>query len=220
MILINFKAYEETFGDKAVELAKICKEASEETGVEIIPVVSALDVYRVKKEAGNKKVYIQAVDNITAGAHSGSIAAEAAKLAGADGCLINHSEKRLPPGTIKQLLERLPETWDKIVCIQTMGQAERWAKGLKATYFAYEPSELIGSTEKSVASEKSQIIRKAVEMLAPTPVLVGAGIHSPEDVKVSLEMGAKGLLIATNIVKSKQPKDDLRKLAEVFVRGI
>ena len=48
------------------------------------------------------------------------------------------------------------------------------------------------------------------------PILIGAGIHSPEDIRVGLELGAKGFLLATDVVKAQNPEEQLRELAEVF----
>ena len=215
MILINFKIYKETFGDKAVELAKICKSVMEKTGVRIIPVVSALDVYRISKEVGIE-VLIQSTDGSVEGAKTGYVALEQAKMAGASGSTINHSEHKLKPGTIKKLISSSPTDFKSIVCLQSWGQIEGWAKSIKPTMIAYEPSELIGNKEKSVASEKPEMIKKIVEHYKDIPVLVGAGIHSKEDIQVSLELGAKGFILATDVVKAEDPEKELVELAEAF----
>jgi triosephosphate isomerase len=81
---------------------------------------------------------------------------------------------------------------------------------------AYEPPSLIGSKDKSVSSEKSQEIKDVVKKLAPQPVLIGAGIHSAKDILTGLEMGAKGFLIATDVVKAKDPGKELRELARAM----
>lgn len=215
MILVNFKIYKETFGDKAIVLAKICRKVMEETGVKIYPVVSALDVYRVVSTVGIE-VFIQHTDGPVEGAKTGKVSIEQAKRAGAVGSLINHSEDKIIPGTIKKMLAQWPSDFKSVVCIQTLGQMERWAKNIKPTMVAYEPSELIGNREKSVASEKAESIKKVAEFYKSIPVLVGAGIHSAEDVKISLEMGAKGILLATDVVKATDPEQQLRELALGF----
>jgi len=62
------------------------------------------------------------------------------------------------------------------------------------------------------------VIKKIVKMCPKVPILVGAGIHSAEDVKVSLKLGAKGILISSYIVKSKNPEEKLMELAKCFKR--
>jgi len=59
-------------------------------------------------------------------------------------------------------------------------------------------------------------LKKITEIYKDKIVLVGAGIKSVEDVKVSLKMGAKGILISSSIIKSKNPEEELEKLASAF----
>lgn len=215
MILVNFKLNKNTFGDGAIKLAKICKEVMEETGIKIIPVVSALDAYRIQKEV-NIKVYLQSIDEFDEGSHSGYISPLAAEELGIKGSLINHSEHRLKPGTILGILKRLPTDFETVLCLQSLGQTEKWARNIKSKYIAYEPSQFIGNREKSVASEKPEVIKKMVQKYPKIPILVGAGIHSKEDVSISIELGAKGILVATDVVKAENPKKELIKLASGF----
>ncbi len=238
MIFVNFKIYRQTFGEGAVKLAKICREVAEKSGVNIIPVVSSLDLYRVKNKVGGD-VYLQGGDIFFEGAHTGAVSFLQAIVLGADGMLLNHSEKKLSPGTVSQILVRLKkDIWVKklvgeysefkdleekinkfkiIVCIRTKGQAEKWAKKLKPRpdLFAYEPPELIGG-KLSVSSTKPEAIKKIVKLLSGTGVIVGAGVKTKTDVKKSLELGAKGVLVSSDVVKASDPKKELAELAEAF----
>jgi len=215
MILINFKLYKETFGDGALKLAEICKKVGEKTGVKIIPVVSALDAVRIKEKLGIE-VFLQSVDEFSEGSKSGFVSPFQAESLKIDGSLLNHSEHRIKPGTIKKILTNYPKNFKSVICISSLGQAEGWAKNIKPDLIAYEPKEFIGNTEKSVASEKPEIIKKIVEKYPKIPILVGAGIHSKEDVVVSLKLGAKGILISTFIVKAKDPEKKLLEIASAF----
>jgi len=216
MILVNFKLYKETFGDGALKLAEICQRVSKKSGIEIIPVVSALDAVRIIEKLKMKNVYIQAVDDMVDGAKTGFISPFQASELKIEGTLINHSEHRIKPGSIKKILKNWPKDFKSVVCISTLGQADGWAKNIKADMIAYEPKELIGSKDKSVATEKPEMIKKIVEKYPKIPVLVGAGIHSKEDVKVSLKLGAKGILISSFIVKAKDPERELMEIASAF----
>ncbi len=215
MIAVNFKIYENTFGNGALELAKICKKVGEKTGVKIVPVVSVMDA-RMIKEKLEMEVWVQNTDEFFEGAKSGSVSPIQAKEAGIDGSLINHSECQKKPGTIKKMLKAWPKKFVATVCLSTLGQAEKWAKNIKPNFIAYEPKNLIGSKDKSVATEKPEVIKKIVKMFPKVPILAGAGIHSTEDVKVSLKLGAKGILISSYIVKSKNPEEKLMELAKCF----
>lgn len=215
MILVNFKIYKETFGDGAVRMAEICKKVSQKTGVKIIPVVSALDAFRIKEKVGIE-VYLQSVDEFADGSKNGYISPFQAKELGISGAILNHSEHKIKAGTIKKMLKNWPKDFKSVVCIGSIGQAEGWAKNIKPDMIAYEPKELIGNTEKSVASEKPEIIEKMVKKYPKVPVLVGAGIHSKDDVAASLKGGAKGIFIATFIIKAKNPEKSLTEIALAF----
>ena len=215
MIVVNFKIYEETFGNKAFELAKICRKISQKTKIKIIPVVSALDAVRIKNEL-EMEVWLQNTDEMFEGAKSGAISPLQAKYLGISGTLINHSENRKKPGTIKKMLTNWPSDFKVMLCLSSLGQAESWAKNIKPDFIAYEPKSLIGSKDKSVATEKPEVIKKIVDKYPKIPVFVGAGIHSTKDVEVSLKLGAKGILISSYIVRSKNPEKKLEELANCF----
>lgn len=215
MILVNFKLYKETFGDGALKLAEICQKVAKKSGVEIIPVVSALDAVRIREKL-KMKVYIQAVDEADDGAKTGFISPFQADELKIEGTLINHSEHRIKPGSIRRILNNWPKDFKSVVCISTLGQADGWAKNIKPDMIAYEPKELIGNKDKSVATEKPEVIKKIVEKYPKIPILVGAGIHSKEDVVISLKLGAKGVLISSFIVKAKDPEKELMEIASAF----
>lgn len=215
MIVVNFKNYEETFGDEALKLAEICKKVAEKSKVKIIPAVSALDAAMIKEKL-EIEVWLQSVDPIFEGRGNGFISPLKAVSLGIEGSILNHSEHRIKPGTLKKMLKSWPKKFKSVVCIGSLGQTNFWAKNIKADFIVYEPRDLIGNKEKSVASEKEKTIKKIVDFYKKIPVLVGAGIHCQKDIEVALKMGAKGVLISSAIIKAKDPEKELSKLAEVF----
>lgn len=233
MLWVNFKIYKETFGDGALRLAEACKKVSAKTKIKIIPVVSSLDLYRIKKEIGGE-VWLQNINHFLEGQKTGWISALQAVALGAGGALINHSEHKIPKGTILKILSCLKDLKDPIspepeqarfgtgnfqtmLCFRTKGQAEKWVKKLKnpPDFVAYEPPELIGG-EISVSQAKPEVIKRMVEILPKHKIIIGAGIHSKEDVKKALELGAKGVLVSSAVVLSKEPEKKLLELAEGF----
>jgi triosephosphate isomerase len=208
MIFVNFKTYKEGTGEKALELAKICEEIAQKSGKVIIPVVQAADLFRISQQI-KIPVWVQHLDWQPQGQHTGWTNLEAVAEAGASGTLLNHSEDHIPPGTVSH------QKFQILICCKSTGQAERLAK-FKPDFLAYEPPELIGSREKSVASERPEAIGNLVKMIPNIPIIVGAGIHSQEDVRVSLRMGAKGILVATDVVLAKDPTKELEDLAKGF----
>lgn len=215
MIIVNFKIYEQSFGDGAVRLGQICKKVADKTGVRIIVAGSAIDAVRVRKETG-VEVFLQDFDQYMQGKHTGNVSSKQAMTLGIKGSLINHSEKNKTKGLVLTTLAKKEESFETVLCVKSIGQIETWAKRAKTNYIAYEPKHLIGSKTKSVASEQAETIKRAVKACGKILLLVGAGIKSRQDVEVSLKMGAKGILVASDIVCSKDPEKELLELAEGF----
>jgi len=217
MIWVNFKIYKETFGDGAVKLAKICRGVSKKTGVKIIPVVSALDLRQIKKEIGGE-VWLQHLDIFFEGKHTGWVSPLAAVRAGADGVLLNHSEHKIPPGKIRQLLKVIKAKHLQVmIAVKTKGQVEHWLKKLRPRpdFVAYESPELIGG-KVSVTEAKPEAVSRIVKLLPDYQIIIGAGVKNTDDVKKALKLGAKGILISSGVVKDKNPKEKLMELALAF----
>ncbi|MCD6478020.1 MAG: triose-phosphate isomerase [Candidatus Aenigmarchaeota archaeon] len=200
LYVINFKAYRNGTGKNAVKLAKIIKKVKDKKRKKIIVAVQPTDVPRVSKII---TTFSQHVDPISYGAHTGWILPEAVKQAGAVGTLLNHSERKLSYEEIKRSVKRAREVKLKtIICCSDLDECKKLSR-LKPDYIAIEPPELIG-TGRSVSKEKPELIarcKKAIEV----PLLCGAGITNGEDVKKARELGADGILVASAVIKSKNP---------------
>jgi len=218
-IFINFKTYPQGTGEKAMELARICKEVEKESGLPIIPVVQAVDL-RAIKEAVEREVWVQRIDPEPPGKFTGSLNLEAVIETGASGTLINHSEHQVPPGTVKQIISAVKKRlnaksqFQTMVCCKTLGQMERLIK-FKPDYLAYEISELIGG-DISVTDTNTKAIKHGVEICQEIPLVVGAGINKAEDLKKAKELGAKGVLISSAVVLAEDPKEKLKKLVSLI----
>lgn len=208
LIFINFKTYPQGTGQSAVKLTKICEEAGKESGFNIIPVVQAVDLYRLTKEV-NIPLWIQNLDWQPPGKYTGWTNLEAVVEAGAKGTLINHSEHQVLLGTIKQILARAGK-FKAMVCGKTLGQMEKLTK-LKPDFIAYEVSELIGS-EVSIVKKHQKAVGHAVEICKDVPLIVGAGIHQANDLKIAQKLGVRGVLISSAVVLAENPKEKLLSL--------
>lgn len=218
MIFVNFKTYEQGTGQAAVELAKILEEVARETQVKIIPVVQAVDIKEVASST-TLEVWAQKVDPVEFGAHTGSVVPEAVLEDGATGTFLNHSEAKF--GTFDELSKAFDRAKD--VGLKTLVFAEtleelRNVCSLGPTFVGYESPELIGSTTTSIVEENAEVIKEAydVSRKAGVPLIVGAGIHNGIEVKKSLELGAVGVAVATDVVKAEDPKQELLELVNGF----
>ena len=102
-----------------------------------------------------------------------------------------------------------------VVCANTVEDAEVLAQ-YAPDYIAVEPPELIGG-DISVTTADPEIIRKtvaAVKSVNPDiRVLCGAGVKNGKDVAAAIALGADGVLLASGVVKAKDPHAVLRDLA-------
>jgi triosephosphate isomerase (TIM) len=218
MIFVNFKTYEKGTGRGASDLVKILESAASTSQVKIIPVVQAADIREVVSFS-KLEIWTQKIDAVTFGAHTGAILPEAVVEDGAQGVFINHSEAKLGSlEEIKSVMQRAKSVDLKtLIFAKDMVELTAIAQ-LSPTYVSYEPPQLIGSTTTSVAQAEPDIIAKAVEVAKSfgLPLIVGAGVHSREDVKKSLELGAVGVAVAKDIMMAEDPEKEVLDLAEGF----
>jgi triosephosphate isomerase len=203
-IIINFKTYAESTGENAVKLAKICDDVAKETGADIRVAVQAVDVFRIAKEV-SIPVYGQHCDDITAGAHTGFILPEALKEAGAKGSLVNHSEHKIPHDKVEAVVKRLKEL-GLATCICAVDDDEASKVDVfNPDFVAVEPPELIGGNI-SVSTARPELIKHSVDSVKNSKLLVGAGVKNANDVRIGLQLGAHGVLLASGITKAKDPR--------------
>lgn len=218
MIFLNFKTYESGTGDTALAMAKIAEEVSHLSGIKIIPVVQIADIREVVSNV-SIEVWTQKIDPVTYGAHTGSILPESVLEDGARGTFLNHSENRFSDfETLTKAHDRAREVGLKtLIFAKDIDELKKVAT-LKPDYISYEPPALIGSKDKSVATAEPEIITQAVKISkeAGIPLIVGAGVHSEEDVRICIELGAVGIAVASDVMMADNPKQELLDLVEGF----
>ncbi len=223
MIILNLKTYpQSTLNNGSVNLAKIAQEVYNKYQIPIILAPQTTDIYKVS-QAVNLSVYAQHIDAITPGKHTGYISATAVKESGATGVLINHSEHRLLKNgqldikLLEQTLNIAKENNLKtLVCVENVAEAKQIGH-LEIDAIALEDPTLIGGNESIVANNagKQQVTNFVNLKLASLP-LVGAGVKHRIDIQTSLELGAKGVLLASGFVKASDPKEFLSDLCEGY----
>ncbi len=213
-ILLNLKTFREGMGNRAHLIATAAQSVANESGVTIGIAPSYIDLHPISHHFA-VPVYAQHVDGWEPGAHTGHITADAIKLAGAAGSLINHSERRLTLAEIESSVRALQAQHLTSVICSNNEVTSAAAATLAPEYVAIEPPELIGSGV-SVSKANPDIIRRsvaAVHTVNPkVRVLTGAGIQSGECVKIAVDLGTDGVLLASSVVKSKEPAAVLRDL--------
>lgn len=203
LVIINFKTYKEATGSNAVKLAKSFSKFHN-----VIVCAQASDISGVSKFI---TTFAQHVDPVDVGMNTGSITAFAVKNAGAKGTLLNHSEHRLSFEELKSCLSIARKYKLKtVICARNSDEVKKFVR-LRPDFIAIEPKELIGG-EVSVTQSNPNLIAKSLKAAGKIPLLCGAGVHSKEDLMTAKKLGAKGVLIASAVVKNKSPAKKLREL--------
>ena len=216
IIIVNFKTYLEATGQKAVELAKKAERASKETGVNIVVAPQPADITRVA-EAVDIPVFAQHIDPVAPGAFTGHLLAESVKEAGAVGTLINHSERQIKLADIDAVI-KLTREKNLVSCVCTSNPPISAAVAyLNPDIISIEPPELIGTgiaVSKAQPEAVTNTIRLVRKVNSEAVILCGAGISRGEDVSVALKLETQGVLVASGIVKAKDPYTVLREFAD------
>ncbi|MEM4700018.1 MAG: triose-phosphate isomerase [Candidatus Nezhaarchaeales archaeon] len=215
IIVINFKAYSEACGARALELAKEVERVSKRLGVCMAVAPQFTDLAKVSSEA-DVPVFAQHIDPIEPGAWTGHVLPEAVKEAGAVGTLINHSERRLLLADVETAVIRAKQVGLlSLVCTNSPGTSAAVA-AMDPWAIAVEPPELIGHGV-AVSKAKPDVVLRTVELVRtvnPRVVtLCGAGIVQGDDVYAALKLGARGVLLSSGVVKAKDREAILMDLA-------
>lgn len=212
--MLNLKTYLEGTGANAVKIAHSCKDVADDSGIDIAVAPQLCDIYRVASEV-DIPVYSQHIDPVGAGGFTGHVFARCVKDAGAIGTLINHSERRLNLADIEAGVQiSKKENLKTIVCTNNIPTSAA-AAALSPDYVAVEPPELIGSGTPVSKADPSVVTGSVDAILKVNPkvqVLCGAGISKGDDLEAALELGSVGVLLASGIVKAKDPKAALEDL--------
>ena len=216
IIIVNLKTYEQGYGADGFDLCKIMEEISIEHNVNLAAAVSAIDLVDY---SDNLKIpiFAQHVDGINYGSHTGSILPEAVRYSGAIGTLVNHAECQMNWEDIEATISRCRELGLLTVLCTADVEATKRGATLNPDMLAVEPPELIGG-EISVSTAKPEVIRdsvSAVNQINPgIPVLCGAGVKDKADVSKALSLGSQGILLASGVVKSSEPRKVLIDLIQ------
>ena len=218
MFVINCKNYEEVSGEKIKKFVKIAEQVSKKYKVKIA--ISPPQHLIGLVSNSSIPILAQHVDNSKIGSTTGFIIPELLKKSKVKGSLINHSEHRISSKEIEKLVLKLKELkMISIVCVKDIPEVKKYLK-INPDFIAIEPPELIGSG-KAVSTEKPDLIQKAASIVNnsknKTKLLCGAGIVSGEDVAKSVELGSKGILVASGIIKAKNWNKIISEFAKALV---
>ncbi len=212
-VLVNLKAYDAD----PVAVARAATEVSTDARVAVAPQTARLAAAAAAVDGTPVEVWAQHVDPVAHGSHTGTTLAEAAAAAGADGTLLNHSERRLTLDAIDGGVRAAERAGlETVVCANTPAQAGA-AAALGPDAVAVEPPALIGG-DTPVSRADPAVVEESVAAVdavdAGVETLCGAGIATGEDVLAARELGATGVLLASGVAAAEDPAAALRALLD------
>jgi len=214
-LIVNYKAYPQAFTRNGLLIAEAARRLQPRLSkTRIILAVPAPLLHKLATVYDD--LYLQHLDPVDPGARTGFLPARAVEWLPARGTLVNHSEHKLTYRDVAKIVgEVLGAGREVVACADTPGEAAGLAY-LHPTAIAVEPPDLIG-TGIPVSKAKPEVITDAVRAVQNTgagvPVLAGAGITSGEDARVAVRLGARGVLVASAVVKNPKPEEKLEELA-------
>jgi len=218
LFIINCKNYEEIAGEKLTKLVKVASKVTKKYKIKIVIAPPIHQISQITKFS--VPVLAQHADTAETGSTTGFVVPELLKKSKVLGVIINHSEHRISPKDISKLIKRLRKlNLISVVCVKNVVEAKKYAKH-NPDYIAIEPPELIGSG-KAVSKQKPELITNASRAIKQaknsTKLLCGAGIVSGDDVKKAIELGSKGILVASGIIKAKNWNKIIDEFAKAMI---
>jgi triosephosphate isomerase (TIM) len=215
--VVNLKTYPESTGRRAVALARAARAIERRTGVGVAVAAQAVDI-RACAAAG-ARVFAQHVDKVDSSQSTGATRLESVIDAGAEGVLINHSERRLDAATLRWTVDAVRRSGlASLVCTQDARESARLAR-LRPDLLAVEPPELIGG-DVSVTSADPGVVSSSVgavhRVVRGLPVLCGAGVKDGADAAAAKALGAYGILVASGVIKAPRPGRVMEALARAL----
>ena len=193
------------FGDRILELALAADVASKKYDVDIIFTAPFVDIRTVSERTENIHVIAPHMDCIPIGRGLADILPEALKAAGAEGVMLNHSEKPLDHYTLADTIKRAKQLGlITIVCADSVAEINSIAL-MNPDIIIAEPSELIG-TGKGGDLDYVRESCNAVKAINPEIlVLVAAGIKNGKDVYDVIFAGADASGSSSGITEAPDP---------------
>lgn len=219
ILILNFKSYAEATGRRAVEVAKAAERVAKELGASIAVAPNHVDLAKVA-ESVEIPVFAQGAEVEAPGAYTAHVAVENLREIGVRGLILNHSEAPLQLNLLARLTAKAKAIGLDVVICAPDPATSLAAAALGPHGVAVEPPELIG-TGRAVSKYKPEVIvetvRKVSEKFPEVAVITGAGIESGEDVAAALQLGTKGVLVASAAVKAKDHYAKIKELAKPLV---
>ncbi len=221
MIILNLKNYVESTGANLAPIIKDLEAAALALPglANIVSISPAMyDLHQALATSSQIKVMAPHVDAKNVGSTTGWAPAESIRTIGIEYSLLNHSEHRFADWTeLESTIKFAQEKGLKlVVCCENLAEAEKLL-ALQPYAIAFEDKDLIG-TGNSITTGRPDDVKAFIAMVkGKSKAIIGAGVSSGDDIKVGLEFGAEGFILASAFVKATDKKAKAIELASPFL---
>lgn len=200
------------YGDDVIEYAKAADAASKEYDIDVLFVAPYTEIRRVRESTERLIVLAPYMDAIKIGRGIADVLPEAVKAAGAQGVMINHSERPMTLSAIKKTIDRANEL-DLLtfVCADTITEAKALAL-FHPDILNPEPTELIGSGNVSDLGYVEEVIQVVKSIDQSILVEQAAGITNAQQVYDFIMAGSDAAGSSSGILFSENPSSLLNDM--------
>jgi triosephosphate isomerase len=193
------------YGDAVLEYARAADAASKEHDVDVLFVAPYTELRRVRENTDRLIILAPYMDALRPGRGIADVLPEALKAAGAQGVVLNHSERPITLNAIRKTIDRANEL-DLLtfVCADTLAEAQALAQ-LHPDILNPEPTELIGSGSVSDMRYVRDVIQAVKSIDQSILVEQAAGITTAQQVYDFIMAGSEAAGSASGILTSANP---------------
>ncbi|GHT95097.1 triose-phosphate isomerase [Spirochaetia bacterium] len=208
------KAY--MYGEEILKLAEYADKLAVEFDVDIILDPQTIDIPVIAGHCKHIHIFAQHMDGIPVGRGMGALLPEALKAAGADGTLLNHTERRLSLTDLELTINRARELGlMTMVCADNPAQAVGIA-GFSPDSIVVESPDQIGAGNRT-REDNDAIARINARIHGIDPrirILHAAGIKTAQDVYNVIAAGSEGSGSSSGITNAEDPYKMLHDMVE------
>jgi len=193
------------YGDAVLEYARAADTASKEHDVDVLFVAPYTELRRVRENTDRLIVLAPYMDALQPGRGIADVLPEALKAAGAQGVVLNHSERPMTLNAIRKTIDRANEL-DLLtfICADSIVEAQALAL-FHPDILNPEPTELIGSGNVSDMGYVREVIRAVKSIDRSILVEQAAGITTSQQVYDFIMVGSEAVGSASGILTSADP---------------
>ena len=193
------------YGDAVLEYARAADAASKEHDVDVLFVAPYTELRRVRENTDRLIVLAPYMDALQPGRGIADVLPEALKAAGAQGVVLNHSERPMTLNAIRKTIDRANEL-DLLtfICADSIVEAQALAL-FHPDILNPEPTELIGSGNVSDMGYVREVIRAVKSIDRSILVEQAAGITTSQQVYDFIMVGSEAVGSASGILNSANP---------------